>query len=151
MYAVIKSGGKQHRVSPGDKLKVEKVSAPEGSRVEFDDVRLVRDDSGVKLGTPVVENARVTGTVLSHGRGNKVVVYKMKRRKDYRKKQGHRQGYTLVEIDEVLFGDEQGAGSTSAEPGTGVEQEAKGPGPEEEALAEEEETEQGSQPGSEED
>lgn len=101
MYAVIKTGGKQYRVSPGDKVKVEKLGLAEGDPVVFSDVLMVSDGSEVKVGSPAVEGAEVKGTVMGHGRGKKVLVFKFKKRKGFRKRQGHRQDYTLVRIDEV--------------------------------------------------
>lgn len=102
MYAVIKTGGKQYRVSPGDKLRVELLEADEGSAVVFNEVLLVGEGADVQVGSPLVENAEVRGTSLGDGRGDKIIVYKFKRRKGYHKKQGHRQDYTLVQIDDVI-------------------------------------------------
>jgi large subunit ribosomal protein L21 len=100
MYAVIKSGGKQYKVAPGDRVKLEKIEAAKGASVIFEQVLMIGGDE-VKVGSPLVENAAVRGTVESQGRGNKIIVYKFKRRKGYHKKQGHRQDYTMVRIDEV--------------------------------------------------
>jgi large subunit ribosomal protein L21 len=100
MYAVIKSGGKQYKVAPGDRVKLEKIEAAEGAPVLFEQVLMIGGDE-VKIGSPLVENAAVRGTVESHGRAGKIIVYKFKRRKGYHKKQGHRQDYTMVRIDEV--------------------------------------------------
>lgn len=102
MYAVIKTGGKQYVVSPGDRLKVEKLGIPEGSPVVFDEVLVIGGEGGMRVGHPLVQNAVVQGTVESHGLGKKILVYKYKRRKGYHKKQGHRQEYTLIRIDEVI-------------------------------------------------
>ncbi|HCU54736.1 MAG TPA: 50S ribosomal protein L21 [Gammaproteobacteria bacterium] len=101
MYAVIKTGGKQYRVSSGDKLKVEKLVADVGAEVTFDQVLMVADGDNVKAGTPLVSGAAVKATVVSHGRGDKVRIFKMKRRKHYRKTQGHRQHYTEVQISGI--------------------------------------------------
>jgi len=106
MFAVIKSGGKQHRVSVGDKLKVEKLDQAEGSQVVFDQVLMVEDEGRVQVGSPLVKEASVKATIEKHGRGRKIIVFKFKRRKGYHKKQGHRQDYTLLRIDEVVAGGE---------------------------------------------
>jgi large subunit ribosomal protein L21 len=98
MYAVIKSGGKQYRVKQGDTIKVEKLPVEEGAEVKIGDVLLVADGENVKVGTPLVDGAAVTATVKSHGRGPKIRIIKMKRRKHYRKQMGHRQGYTELAI-----------------------------------------------------
>lgn len=97
MYAVIRTGGKQYRVSQGDELNVEKLSAEVGSEVEFE-VLLFADGNKVTVGKPVVEGVRAKAKVIEHGKGDKVIVFKYKPKKDYRKKQGHRQPYTKVEI-----------------------------------------------------
>ena len=98
MYAVVKTGGKQYRVSAGEKLKVEQLPAEVGSEVVLDQVLLVADGDAVKLGTPLVDGAAVKAKVLSHGRGDKIHIFKLRRRKHYRKSQGHRQNYTELEI-----------------------------------------------------
>src|SRR4029450_3062464 len=98
MYAVIKSGGKQYRVAAGEKLKVEQLSADVGAEVVLDQVLFVADGENVTLGAPLVSGATVTARVVGHGRGDKVRIYKMRRRKHYRKSQGHRQNYTEIEI-----------------------------------------------------
>ena len=98
MYAVIKTGGKQYKVSEGETLKVEKLAAEVGGTVAFDDVLLVADGDDIKVGTPRVEGGKVNATVVSHGRGKKVMIIKFKRRKHYRKQAGHRQAYTEVQI-----------------------------------------------------
>ena len=98
MYAVIKTGGKQYRVAQGDTLKVEKLEAGEGDSVEFDQVLMVGEGEDVKIGTPYVEGSRVTATVKSHGRGDKVEIIKFRRRKHHMKRQGHRQSYPELEI-----------------------------------------------------
>jgi large subunit ribosomal protein L21 len=101
MYAVIKSGGKQYRVESGAQLRVEALSAKVGDAVSFDDVLLVGGGDGVKVGAPLVSGAKVKATVLAHGRGEKVRIFKLRRRKHYQKSQGHRQNYTEVRIDEI--------------------------------------------------
>jgi large subunit ribosomal protein L21 len=98
MYAVVKTGGKQYRVSAGEKLKVEQIPADIGAEIALDAVLLVADGEAVRLGTPLVSGASVTAKVLGHGRGDKVHIFKMRRRKHYRKSQGHRQNYTEIEI-----------------------------------------------------
>ena len=100
MYAVIESGGKQYRVAEGDVIRVEKLSVETGKKVEIDRVLMVSDDSGVKVGTPVIEGAQVTATVQGHDRAKKIIVYKHK--KNYHKKQGHRQNFTRLHIDEIV-------------------------------------------------
>ena len=98
MYAVIATGGKQYRVSEGQVLRVEKLDADQGASVDFEEVLLVADGDDVKVGTPRIEGARVTGTVRSHGRHKKIEIVKFKRRKHHMKRQGHRQWFTEVEI-----------------------------------------------------
>ena len=98
MYAVIKTGGKQYRVSQGDTLKVEKLDAGEGDPVEFDQVLMVGEGEDVKVGTPYLDGSRVTATVKAHGRGKKVEIIKFRRRKHHMKRMGHRQDFTEVEI-----------------------------------------------------
>lgn len=98
MYAVIKTGGKQYRVAAGEKIKVEQIPADIGSEVVLDQVLLVANGDDVTMGTPLVGGASVTAKVIAHGRGEKVRIYKMRRRKHYRKSQGHRQNYTEIEI-----------------------------------------------------
>ncbi|PLY15434.1 MAG: 50S ribosomal protein L21 [Sedimenticola sp.] len=98
MYAVIQTGGKQYRVSEGDTLKVEKLGADEGASVELDKVLMVANGDDIKVGTPYVDGGKVTATVKSHGRGNKVNIIKFRRRKHHMKRQGHRQWYTELEI-----------------------------------------------------
>ena len=101
MYAVIKTGGKEYRVASGDKVRVETVTAEVGSEISFSDVLLVADGDSVKIGRPLLEGAAVKATVLAHGRGDKVQIFKMRRRKHYQKHQGHRQNYTEVRIDSI--------------------------------------------------
>ena len=101
MYAVIKSGGKQYRVESGAQLRVESLAADVGSAVSFEEVLLVGNGDKVKVGAPLVSGAKVKATVVSHGRGDKVKIFKLRRRKHYQKTQGHRQNYTEVRIDEI--------------------------------------------------
>jgi large subunit ribosomal protein L21 len=98
MYAVIKTGGKQYRVEAGEKLKVEQISADVGAEIVLGEVLLLANGDDVTMGTPLVSGAAVTAKVVSHGRGDKVRIFKMRRRKHYRKSQGHRQNYTEIEI-----------------------------------------------------
>ena len=98
MYAVIKAGGKQYRVASGEKLKIETVVAEIGSEIVLNEVLMVADGDNITLGTPMLAGASVKAKVLSHGRGDKVRIFKMRRRKHYRKSQGHRQNYTEIEI-----------------------------------------------------
>ena len=101
MYAVIKTGGKQYRVASGAKLKVEQIAAEVGSEIVLDQVLMFADGDNVSLGNPLVNGASVKAKVVSHGRGDKVHIFKMRRRKHYRKSQGHRQNYTEIEILDI--------------------------------------------------
>lgn len=100
MYAIIETGGKQYRVSPGDTILVERLATPVGEQVSLDDVRLLGGEE-TRVGTPRVDGASVLGTVLEHGRERKIRVFKYKRRKHYRRTRGHRQSFTAVRIDEL--------------------------------------------------
>ena len=97
MYAVIKTGGKQYRVTKGDVIKVEKLDAEEGSTVKFDDVLALGD----KIGTPLVDGAKVEGNIIAQAKDKKVIIFKKKRRQNYRRKKGHRQNISVVRITEV--------------------------------------------------
>ncbi|MCK6624054.1 MAG: 50S ribosomal protein L21 [Anaerolineae bacterium] len=99
MYAVIESGSKQYRVAEGDVIEVESLPVEAGKEVELERVLMVASDGGVKVGTPTIEGAKVTATVKGHGRGKKIIVYKHK--KNYHKKQGHRQNFTRLQIDKI--------------------------------------------------
>ena len=101
MYAVIKTGGKQFRVAVGEKIKVEQIAADVGQEIVFDQVLAVGNGSELKVGTPLVSGATVTVTVLSHGLFDKVHIFKMRRRKHYQKRQGHRQQYTELQIGAI--------------------------------------------------
>lgn len=101
MYAVIETGGKQYRVSAGDKLRVEKLSGEAGSQVTFDKVLLLGKDEGAVVGAPYIEGAAVTGKIVEHGKDDKVIVFKYRRKKNYRKFRGHRQQFTSVEIEGI--------------------------------------------------
>jgi large subunit ribosomal protein L21 len=101
MYAVIKTGGKQYRVSAGETLKIESVAGDVGSAVVLDKVLMVGNGDKVTVGKPLLAGASVKATIVSHGRGDKVKIFKMKRRKHYQKHQGHRQNYTEIRIDGI--------------------------------------------------
>ena len=101
MYAVVRTGGKQLRVALGDAVRVEKLDGAVGDRVELPEVLLVGGEGNARIGTPLVEGAKVLGTITAQGRGEKITVFKMKRRKGYRRKAGHRQFYTEVRVDEI--------------------------------------------------
>lgn len=100
MYAIIRTGGKQYNVSVGDEVLVEKLNAEVGEEVSFE-VLMLADDSGIKIGTPVVEGVSAKAEVVEHGKGKKVIVFKYKPKKNYRKKHGHRQPYTMVKIKAI--------------------------------------------------
>ena len=104
MYAVVKTGGKQYRVSQGDRLKVESLKAEAGSEVSLDEVLMVGSGESVTVGAPTVANASVSAKVLTHGRGEKVRIIKFRRRKHHRKQAGHRQNYTELEITGINAG-----------------------------------------------
>ncbi|BBP03417.1 50S ribosomal protein L21 [Sulfuriferula plumbiphila] len=101
MYAVIKTGGKQYRVVAGEKLKVEQITADVGSEIVLDQVFMVAEGDNIKVGAPLVNGAKVTATIISHGRGEKIRIFKMRRRKHYQKHQGHRQNYTEIQISGI--------------------------------------------------
>ena len=100
MYAVVRTGGKQYKVEPEQTFRVEKLPGEVGDTVELDEVLLTAGDA-IKIGTPRVEGAKVVGTITDQGRGSKIVVFKLKRRKNYRRKQGHRQDYTEIRVDKI--------------------------------------------------
>jgi large subunit ribosomal protein L21 len=102
MYAVIKTGGKQYRVATGEKIKVEQITADVGQEISIDQVLAVGDGADLKVGSPLVEGASVKATVVSHGRHDKVRIFKMRRRKHYQRHGGHRQNYTELEIGAVV-------------------------------------------------
>ena len=101
MYAIIKTGGKQYRVSEGETLQVEKLNAEVGAEVVFEEVLTVVNDADVKIGKPVVEGAKVVAKVVEHGKADKILVFKYKAKSNYRKRQGHRQPLTTVEITAI--------------------------------------------------
>ena len=101
MYAVVRTGGKQFRVEPGEAVRVEKLEGSVGDSIEFSEVLLVGAEDGAKIGTPPVAGAKVLGTITAQGRGPKLIIFKMKRRKGYRRKAGHRQSYTEIRVDKI--------------------------------------------------
>jgi len=116
MYAIIETGGKQVRVEPGRKIRVERLSGDVGDSIQFDHVLLVANGTDIAVGTPHVEDWPVSAKILEHGRGKKLRVIKMKRRKNYRRTHGHRQGYTELEI--LSIGDVQAVQKADIEPAT---------------------------------
>lgn len=107
MYAVVKTGGKQYRVAPGDEVKFEKVSGQVGDSIVFDNILMTSDKNEVAIGAPFLENCRVTGKIVRQARDRKVLVFKYKRRKNYRRKNGHRQSFSLVRIEQIDTPDHQ--------------------------------------------
>jgi large subunit ribosomal protein L21 len=103
-YAIIRTGGKQFRVEPGKKYRFPTLVGEAGGSIEFNDVLLGSDGTNVKTGVPSLSGAKVTGEIVKHGLGDKIIVFKMKRRKNYAKKQGHRQGFTEVQINDITLG-----------------------------------------------
>jgi large subunit ribosomal protein L21 len=101
MYAVIKTGGKQHRVSVGDVIAIEKISGDKGEAVVFEQVLMVEKESDIRIGRPVVEGAKVIGEILAQTKGDKIIIFKTKKRKGYQKKTGHRQQLTSMKIREI--------------------------------------------------
>ena len=101
MYAVVRTGGKQMKVAPGDAVRVEKLDGAVGDRVEMTEVLLVAGDGEPRVGQPLVAGAKVVGTITAQGRGPKITIFKMKRRKGYRRKSGHRQAYTEVRVEGI--------------------------------------------------
>jgi len=102
MYAVIKTGGKQYRVAAGEKIKVEQIPADVGAEITLDQVLMVGEGESVRIGTPMITGATVTAKVVAHGRGPKIKIFKMRRRKHYQKHQGHRQNFTEIEISGIV-------------------------------------------------
>ena len=102
MYAVFRTGGKQFRAEPGKTLRIPTLHVDAGDAITFDDVLLASDGENVQVGAPTVDGAKVKAEVIRHGRDRKIIVFKRKRRKGYRRKQGHRQGFTEIRVDEIL-------------------------------------------------
>ncbi len=100
MYAIIETGGHQHKVAVGDVIRVEKLAVEEGTNVDFDAL-MTSNDGEIAVGSPILDGVKVSAKVLAHGKGDKIIVYKFKAKKNYRRKQGHRQPYTKVEITEI--------------------------------------------------
>jgi large subunit ribosomal protein L21 len=103
-YAIIKTGGKQFRAEPGKTLRIPTLLGDPGAQIEFNDVLLGSDDKDIKAGVPTLKGAMVTAEIVKHGLGEKIVVFKFRRRKNYAKKQGHRQGFTEVRINDIKLG-----------------------------------------------
>lgn len=103
-YAIIRTGGKQFRVTPGQSIRIPTIVGDAGAAVEFNEVLLGNDGTSVKVGVPVLNGASVSGEIVKHGRDDKIVVFKFKRRKNYARKQGHRQGFTEVRIGSINLG-----------------------------------------------
>ena len=101
MYAVIQTGGKQYRVAPGDMVKIEKLEGEVGDSIAFDKVMMTSDGENVNLGKPYLEGTKVFGSIARQGKEKKIIVFKYKKRKGFRKKQGHRQSFTLIKIDNI--------------------------------------------------
>jgi len=101
MYAIVDSGGKQYKVQEGEILRVEKLAGEVGENVSFDKILMFSDDENVNIGTPLLENVAVNGHIVEQGKAKKIIVFKYKRRKRYRRKQGHRQQFTAVKIDSI--------------------------------------------------
>ena len=118
MHAIIETGGKQFRVAPDATVRVPSLSGEPGDTVTFDRVLYAKDGSDVHVGTPVVKGATVTAEIVKHGRGRKIIVYKYKRRKRFRRKQGHRQGFTELRVTALAVGN-QGAGNAGTGEATG--------------------------------
>jgi large subunit ribosomal protein L21 len=101
MYAVIRSGGKQHRVQPGGKIRVEKIDGDVGSKVELKEVLMIEKDGEITVGDPLIAKAKVSAEILAQDRATKIIVFKMKRKKQYRRKRGHRQAFTELLVDKI--------------------------------------------------
>jgi large subunit ribosomal protein L21 len=104
MYAIIRAGGHQYRAEPGKTIRIQSLDAQPGETVRFEEVLLGADGDNIKIGAPVVSGAAVTAEVVRHGRGEKIIIFKHKRRKNYRRKQGHRQGFTEVKVNDISLG-----------------------------------------------
>jgi large subunit ribosomal protein L21 len=101
MYAVIRTGGKQHRIEPGQSIRVEKLAGAVGDSIELDEVLMVGGEGEARVGQPLVDGVKAIGTITDQGRGPKIKVFKMKRRKNYRRRQGHRQDYTEIRVEKI--------------------------------------------------
>lgn len=114
MYAVVKTGGKQYRVAKNDVLTVEKLDGEAGAVVELEEVLAMNDGNGLTIGTPMIDGARVAATVLEQKKGDKVIIFKKKRRKNYRRTRGHRQQLTVIRISDILAKGQKAAAATAA-------------------------------------
>jgi large subunit ribosomal protein L21 len=114
MYAVVKTGGKQYRVAKNDVLTVEKLDGEAGAVVELEEVMAMNDGNGLTIGTPMIDGARVAATVLEQKKGDKVIIFKKKRRKNYRRTRGHRQQLTVIRISDILAKGQKAAAATAA-------------------------------------
>ncbi len=101
MYAIIQTGGKQYKVSPGDEIKVEKINEDPGTEITLDKILAISTDEGLEVGRPYLENKKVKAKVMRHGKNKKIIVFKFKRRKNYKRKKGHRQLYSIIKIEEI--------------------------------------------------
>ncbi len=124
MFAVVKTGGKQYRVSAGDVIKVEKLAGEAGDSITLDNVLMVGEGESVTVGSPLVDGAAVTAEVLEQGRADKIVVFKKKRRHNYRRKAGHRQDITVLRVTDVAGGGKKKAAKAKAEPAPAPEEAA---------------------------
>lgn len=126
MYAIVETGGKQYKVTEGDIIRVEKLAAEAGEKVELDKVLVLGEGADIKVGTPYIEGAKVVGEIVENGKGQKVIIFKYKAKKDYRKKQGHRQPYTMIKIESLGGGSAPKAPKAAgSEPKAGAVPEAK--------------------------
>ncbi len=149
MYAIIESGGKQHRVAPGDVVAVERLDGEPGAKVKLDKVLLVTTDQGTEIGQPLVDGAVVQATVLTQDRGRKILVFKKKRRKKFRKKQGHRQSITRLMIDRIDAKGVKGEAAKAEAPKATPKTAAKKPKAAPKAAAKAEATGEGEAPAAE--
>ncbi len=101
MYAIIQTGGKQYKVSPGDEIKVEKINEDPGTEITLDKILAISTDEGLEVGRPYLEDKKVKAKVMRHGKNKKIIVFKFKRRKNYKRKKGHRQLYSIIKIEEI--------------------------------------------------
>ena len=121
VHAIFETGGKQYRVKEGDEIYIELLDAADNTKVKFDKVLAIIDEDDYMIGTPLVDGATVTGTVIKSGKAKKIIVFKMKRRKGYRRKQGHRQAYTKIQIDKISAKSRTAKKETKAEKDNAVE------------------------------
>lgn len=136
MYAVVKTGGKQYRVAPDDVIVVERLTAEPGSEIELDQVLMMDDGNATTVGTPLVDGARVSATVVDQARGDKIIVFKKKRRKDYKRSKGHRQDLTVLRITEILAKGQSRSAKAEAKPAETAPAESDAPAEEGAAPAE---------------